>query len=217
MHITHKAEDLLDQLRAKKLEYQEPMLDALYDAFDEVLNLVEAAEDCGDVVGANEETSAKILKYLDEVMGVSEDNSVATFSLPEVFVSSSDDFSNFEELDFDKLTQPLPQSSELNADNLNQSRAYAIFFDLDKSCMIFGNDPLYALSLLGDKVKYIATSLTEEDAKKIISDKDEDGLELYLKITALVEAGYEEIEDALYNFIDDIVLLPLSSENVQKS
>lgn len=55
MHITHKAEDLLDQLRAKKLEYQEPMLDALYDAFDEVLNLVEAAEDSGDVVEADQE------------------------------------------------------------------------------------------------------------------------------------------------------------------
>ncbi len=218
MHITHKAEDLLDQLRAKKLEYQDPMLDALYDAFDEVLNLVEAAEDSGDVVNANEETSAKILKYLDEVMGISEDSSVATFSLPEVFVSSSDDFSNFEALDFDKLVEPLAQSVEISADNLNDQRAYAISFDLDKSCMIFGNDPLYALSLLGDKVKYIATSLNADDAKNMISgNSDEEGLDLYLKITALVEADFQEIEDALYNFIDDIVLLPLSSENVKKS
>lgn len=215
MHITHKAEDLLDQLRAKKLEYQEPMLDALYDAFDEVLNLVEAAEDSGDVVEANEETSAKIIKYLNEVMGAEDEQAVA-FSLPEVFVSSSDGFSNFDNLEFDKLTNVLPQSVELQADNLNDTRAYAISFDLDKSCMIFGNDPLYALSLLGDKVKYIATSLNSEDAKNmILGNYDDEGLELYLKITALVEAGYEEIEDALYNFIDDIVLLPLSSENVK--
>ena len=217
MHITHKAEDLLDQLRAKKLEYQEPMLDALYDAFDEVLNLVEAAENCGDVVEADVEISAKILKYLNEVMGVNEDAQDSAFVLPEVFVSSSDDFSNFEQLDFAKLVKPLAQSVEINADNLNDSRAYAISFDLDKSCMIFGNDPLYALSLLGDKVKYIATSLNSEDAKNMIAgNSDDEGLELYLKITALVEAGFQEIEDALYNFIDDVVLLPLSSENVKK-
>jgi two-component system chemotaxis sensor kinase CheA len=217
MNITHKAEDLLDQLRAKKLEYKEPMLDALYDAFDEVLNLVEAAEESADVVEADEETSAKIIKYLNEVMGVSDDAENGAFTLPEVFVNSSDGFSNFAHLDFDKLTSSIPQSVEINADNLNDHRAYAISFDLDKSCMIFGNDPLYALSLLGEKVKYIATSLNADDAKNMISgNSDEEGLDLYLKITALVEAGYEEIEDALYNFIDDIVLLPLSSVHVKK-
>ncbi len=216
MHITHKAEDLLDQLRAKKLEYQDPMLDALYDAFDEVLNLVEAAEDSGDVVAANEETSTKILKYLDEVMGVSEDTNIETFTLPDIFVTNSDDISNFELLDFERIHNSLENSTDINAENLNDQRAYAISFDLDKSCMIFGNDPLYALSLLGDKVQYITTSLNENDAKNIIlGDLDEEGLDLYLKITALVDARYEEIEEALYNFIDDILILPLSLENVK--
>jgi two-component system chemotaxis sensor kinase CheA len=215
MHITHKAEDLLDQLRAEKLEYKEPMLDALYDAFDEVLNLVEAAEDSGDVVEANEETSEKIIRYLDEMMGV-DSSAVEAFSLPEIFVESRDKIVNFERLDFSKLENPLSDTIEINSDNLNDIRAYAIFFDVDKSCMIFGNDPLYALSLLGEKVKYITTSLNESDAKKIISGElDEEGLELYLNITALVEASYDDIEDALYNFIDDIVLLPLTKKNVQ--
>jgi two-component system chemotaxis sensor kinase CheA len=215
MHITHKAEDLLDQLRAEKLEYKEPMLDALYDAFDEVLNLVEAAEDSGDVVEANEETSEKIIRYLDEMMGV-DSSAVEAFSLPEIFVESRDKIVNFERLDFSKLENPLSDTIEINSDNLNDIRAYAIFFDVDKSCMIFGNDPLYALSLLGEKVKYITTSLNESDAKKIISGElDEEGLELYLNITALVEASYDDIEDALYNFIDDIVLLPLTKKSVQ--
>jgi two-component system chemotaxis sensor kinase CheA len=215
MHITHKAEDLLDQLRAKKLEYKEPMLDALYDAFDEVLNLVEAAEDSGDVVEANEETSEKIIRYLDEMMGV-DSSAVEAFSLPEIFVESRDKIVNFERLDFSKLENHLSDTIEINSDNLNDIRAYAIFFDVDKSCMIFGNDPLYALSLLGEKVKYITTSLNESDAKKIVSGElDEEGLELYLNITALVEASYDDIEDALYNFIDDIVLLPLTKKSVQ--
>jgi len=217
MHITHKAEDLLDQLRSKKLEYKEPMLDALYDAFDEVLNLVEAAEDSGDVVEANQETSDKIIRYLNEMMGV--DASVEeTFSLPEIFVDNSSDIANFDKLDFSKLDQPLSDSVEINSDNLNDIRAYAIFFDVDKSCMIFGNDPLYALSLLGDKVKSISTTLNSDDAKNIISGAlDEEGLELYMSITALVEASYDDIEDALYNFIDDIVLLPLSKAYVQSN
>jgi len=36
--ITHHAEDLLDMLRAKKIEFAESMTEVLYDAFDEVMN-----------------------------------------------------------------------------------------------------------------------------------------------------------------------------------
>ncbi len=218
MHITHKAEDLLDQLRAKKLEYKDSMLDALYDAFDEVLNLVEAAEESGDVVEVNSATCAKIIKYLDEMMGTSEDSMSSSFSLPEAFVGSSDDIFNYEKLDLSTLDCEILNDVNIDEESLNDKRAYAIFFDLDKLCMVFGNDPLYALSLLGDKVKYIATSLSSNDAKNIVLGNDnEEGLELYLKITVLVEAKYEEIEDALYNFIDDISILPLSSVNVENN
>ena len=50
--ITHSAEDLLDLLRAGKVSYQPAMTEVLYDAFDEVLNLIEAAEETGDAVEA---------------------------------------------------------------------------------------------------------------------------------------------------------------------
>lgn len=53
--ITHHAEDLLDMLRAGKIGFREEMIESLYDAFDEVMNLIEAAEETGDVVEADED------------------------------------------------------------------------------------------------------------------------------------------------------------------
>lgn len=42
--ITHAAEDLLDALRNGKITYSEDLLNTLYDAFDEVFELIEQAE-----------------------------------------------------------------------------------------------------------------------------------------------------------------------------
>ena len=67
--ITHSAEDLLDMLRASKIEFKPEMVDVLYDAFDEVLNLIEAAEDSEDIVDADEDTKKSIVKSLNDIMG----------------------------------------------------------------------------------------------------------------------------------------------------
>ncbi len=209
MHITHKAEDLLDQLRSNKLEYKESMLDALYDAFDEVLNLVDAAEESGDVVSGDEEVSSRILAYLNEMMGVDQSEE-EKFVLPPSFCENLDEIFNFESLSFSKLKTPLEfDMVEIDSENFQDKRVYSIFFDIDKDCMAFGNDPIYALSLLEDKLLSIATTISRDDATTVVSNAD-DNMELYLKITALVYATYEEIEDALYNFIDDIVLYPIT-------
>jgi len=48
--ITHHAEDLLDMLRAGKLDFKPSMTEALFDAFDEVMNLIEAAEESEEIV-----------------------------------------------------------------------------------------------------------------------------------------------------------------------
>ena len=67
--ITHYAEDLLDMLRAQKIEFADGMTEALYNAFDEVLNLVEAAEESGDIVEADADTVANIIEDLNNQMG----------------------------------------------------------------------------------------------------------------------------------------------------
>jgi two-component system chemotaxis sensor kinase CheA len=79
-NITHSAEDLLDMLRSKKLEYKDSMLDVLYDAFDEVLNLIDAAEETGDVVEADEDTVNTIVSELKEQMGKGDE--VEVWNLP---------------------------------------------------------------------------------------------------------------------------------------
>ncbi len=67
--ITHHAEDLLDMLRDGRLEFADGMTEALYDAFDEVLNLVEAAEESEEIVDADEDTLNKIIETLSAQMG----------------------------------------------------------------------------------------------------------------------------------------------------
>ena len=52
--------------------------------------------------------------------------------------------------------------------------------------------------------------MMDENVKSFLSGtKDEDGLLLKTQITAFVYDTYEEIEDSLFNFIDELQLLPL--------
>ena len=47
--ITHAAEDLLDAYRQNKIDYSDGLVDVLYDAFDEVIELIDAGEEIGSV------------------------------------------------------------------------------------------------------------------------------------------------------------------------
>ncbi len=210
-NITHKAEDLLDLLRAKKLEYKEGMLGALYDAFDEVLNLVEAAEESGDVVEADEAIESKIVEYLCKQMGLENDDTEIQWESPMTILTDPSELINFKTLTLKSYNSKLPFNKiSINQENFNEKRVYLLLFDLDKDCMMFGNDPIYALSLLEEKVLSISNHYSTNSAKNILSGfNDEDGLNLYLHISVIVEATYEDIEEALYNFLDDIVFFPL--------
>lgn len=76
--------------------------------------------------------------------------------------------------------------------------------------MVYGNDPLYTLSLLGGKVLGIHSCMNENAAKALLSGFDDpDGLLLRLSMTAFVYATYEEISDALFNFADELTFVPL--------
>ncbi len=209
-NITHKAEDLLDLLRSKKLEYKPSMLGALYDAFDEVLNLVEAAEENGDVVEADKIIETKIVKHLCEQMGIKE-QSVTKWEFPVKISTNPNNLVNFKTLSLKEFDYKLPfEKITLTQENFYEKRVYLLLFDLDKDCMMFGNDPIYALSLLEDKVVCISSFFSKDNAKNILGGfNDEDEINLYLNIAVIVDATYEEIEEALYNFLDDIVFLPL--------
>ncbi len=205
--ITHHAEDLLDMVRDGNLEPNEAVIEALYNAFDEVMNLVEAAEDTEDVVEADEEVVAEIVETLCACMGKNTEKEA--WSIPIQMLSDSSSIVNLNLPFLKELDIPF-QEAEITEDNFHDERLYAVVFDVDSSCIAYGNDPVYTLSLLGDKVKYVYSCMSEESAKSVLSGlDDEEGLDLHMQITAFIQAGYSEIEEALYNFIEELIFLPL--------
>ena len=207
--ITHHAEDLLDMVRDGKVEPSDEVIEALYNAFDEVMNLIEAAEDTEDIVEADVDTVNGIVQVLCDQMGKSTEKEAWT--VPVNLVQDSSTIVNLplEFLRDAKLTLPL-KSEAFTEDNFYDTRLYALVFDVDESCMVYGNDPAYTLSLLGEKVKHVYSCMSEDAARSVLSGlDDEEGLLLRTQLIAFVEAGYVEIEEALYNFMDEILFLPL--------
>jgi len=209
-NITHHAEDLLDMLRAGKLEFKDSMVEVLYDAFDEVVNLIEAAEETGDIVEADEETVATIVANLSEQMGKEVEGEVS-WQLPFNFADKESvinlPLQTLRDVSSAKIHFTNP---ELDEEFCSSSNLYAVVFDIDDSCMVYGNDPIYTLSLLEDKVLGVFSCMSDENAKGVLSGtEDEEGLLLKTSLVAFIHASYEEIEDSLFNFIDELELLPL--------
>ena len=209
--ITHHAEDLLDMLRGGKLQFKESMTEALFDAFDEVMNLVEAAEETEDIVNADEETVAKIVQTLNDQMGKSPQEE-QSWEVPFMILSDTQSVINPSLKILKGVSSPkIPfQNTELNEEFCKNENLYAVVFDVDESCMVYGNDPVYTLSLLGDKVLGIYSCMSDNNATSVLSGtEDEDGLLLKSKLVAYIYATYEDIEESLFNFIDELHLLPL--------
>ncbi|HEX5709805.1 MAG TPA: chemotaxis protein CheA [Sulfuricurvum sp.] len=207
--ITHHAEDLLDMLRSGNLDFQERMVESLYNAFDEVVNLIEAAEESGEIVEADDARIDEIAEELSALMGKTIEAVVWTCPYRE-----SRDVSRIINLPMPFLrsfTQVLPfVPSAVDEDFCAREQLYAVVFDIDESCMVYGNDPIYTLSLIGDKVLAVHSCMTADGATSVLSGFDDpDGLLLKLSMVAFVYATYEEINDALFNFSDELTYLPL--------
>ena len=210
-NITHHAEDLLDMLRAEKIDFVDTMTEVLFDAFDEVMNLIEAAEESGEIVDADEERVADIVAQLSAQMGKEVEGEVE-WEVPFLLSQERQSIINYPLSTLRGISSRKInfKNQELSQDFCENENFYAIVFDVDESCMVYGNDPAYTLSLLGDKVLGIFSCMGDENAKSVLSGtEDEDGLLLRSHIVAYVYATYEEIEDSLFNFIDELHLLPL--------
>nr|WP_321268353.1 chemotaxis protein CheA [uncultured Sulfurimonas sp.] len=209
--ITHYAEDLLDMLRDGRLEFADGMREALYDAFDEVLNLVEAAEESEGIVEADADTLEKIITLLNAQMGKSSQKE-SVWEFPYLRVEDADEIINIplNVLNKESAYKVAFKNSEFNEEFCKNENFYAVVFDIDESCMVYGNDPIYTMSLLGDKVIGVYSCMGDESAKCVLSGiEDEDGLLLKVRLIAFVKATFEEIEDALFNFVDELKFLPL--------
>jgi len=214
--ITHHAEDLLDMLRAGKIEFKDSMTEVLFDAFDEVMNLIEAAEESEDIVDSDEETVQRIVTSLNEQMGKDkveeEEWKIPFLQVEDKSIVINPNLVTLNGVNSQKINF---KNKPLNEDFCNNSNLYGIIFDIDESCMVYGNEPVYALSQLGDKVLGVYSCMSDENAKAVLSGiDDEDGLLLKSSIIAYVYATFEEIEDTLFNFIDEVQLLPLDIDTL---
>ena len=209
--ITHYAEDLLDMLRSKKIEFKESMLEALFNAFDEVMNLVEAAEESGEIVEANKEVVDEIIQALNQEMNKSTDTS-QEWKVPFFIL---DDAQKILNLPLEILrgfnNKKIPfKNKKTDEDVCAKDNLYAVEFDVDEACMINGLDPASALFGMSDKLIGVYSCMNEDSAKSILSGiDDESGLLLKSHIVAFICAECDEIRSSLKDFIDDIQILPL--------
>ncbi|MCF6339276.1 MAG: chemotaxis protein CheA [Sulfurimonas sp.] len=209
--ITHYAEDLLDMLRSKELEFADGMIDALYNAFDEVLNLIEAAEESEGIIKSDEAIVKNIIENLNNQMGKTLENEVQW----EIPFTLTEDKLNVINLPLNMLNgidtkKIVFNNAELNEEYTQNENLYAVVFDIDESCMVYGNDPAYALSLLEDKVLGVYSCISDENSKATLSgEEDKEGMLLRTHIVAYIYATYEDILDSLFNFIDELQFLPL--------
>jgi two-component system chemotaxis sensor kinase CheA len=209
--ITHYAEDLLDMLRSKKLEFKNSMTEALYNAFDEVMNLVEAAEESGGIVEADAKVVNEIIEVLNEQMNKKVE-ATAAWNLPFTLCDNSEKIINLPSTTLKGMHSKkiVFKRGEVDEEFCAHENLYAVVFDVDASCMVYGNDPIYTLSLLGNKVIGVFSCMSDESAKSILSGtEDAEGLLLKSHIVAYIYATYAEIEDSLFNFIDELQFLPL--------
>jgi two-component system, chemotaxis family, sensor kinase CheA len=210
-NITHHAEDLLDMLRSGKIVFHESMVESLYNAFDEVMNLIEAAEESGDIVDADEERVHAISEELSGLMGKKIE--AVQWQCPFTLIEDIKTVANIDFSVLNKLHHTLPFKIEAITQAVcDRPQLYAVVFDLDESCMVYGNDPLYALSLLGEKVLGVQSSMSDQNVISLLSGMDDpEGLLLRVELKALIYGTFDEIHDALYNFSDEIRFYPIDT------
>lgn len=205
-NIVHHAEDLLDGIKKGSISFDENMLDVLYDAFDEVIEMIDATEELGNIPDFDEQKVAEIATEVKNLISKDEAseeeelqtelNIVITDEAIGELVNSYDIASFVKELPVQK---PAFSQSFLEDDNF-----YLLDFDLDEEVCEFGNDPIYMLYLIGEEnVRSVLTMLYNKSCKS--------EPRLYkTRLGVVVKANDELLTDAIYNIIDDVAVYPLS-------
>ena len=212
--ITHKAEDLLDAYRKHQIEYSDEMLDALYDAIDETVELIDAAEEQGSVdVDADlekiEQIKNNIIKFLsskeDEQKQKEEETVNTLLNISPIYVG---ELVNFEKISDIDIPIRIPK---ITNNFLEENNYWLMDMDLDEDTVKLGNDPYYILYMLGEDNIVNVTSVVN------CKELQEDPYLWKTRIVAVVNSNRETLEDALYNVIDDVAITPLSIESLFKT
>ncbi len=207
--ITHYAEDLLDGIKKGQIEYTEDMLDVLYDAFDEIVEMIDATEEIGEVPDFDDERVEHIAHSVKALTG-KEDEEVDTNALDTELNIIIDEDINIAELlsshNISSYIKELPfDLPQITQEFIEEDNFYLIDMDLDDQSCVLGNDPVYLAFLIGDEAIY-SVNTTIYDCENL---KDDPTL-WKTRLTIVVKANKDILEDSLYNIMDEATIYPLS-------
>jgi len=206
--VTHAAEDLLDAYRNKKIEFNEEMIEILYDAFDEVIELIDAAEELGSIDVNVDEKRIEDLKNQIRAF-ISQDNNDKKDEISTILeIDNQITTEMFSATQIQNIVKDLPLTTpEISREFLDNDNWYLMSLDLDIETLKFGNDPIYLFYLL-DTEKFEVSITTDCEALK------DDNLEWHSVMMAMVKTTEERLNDAFLNIIDDIGFRFLSIESL---
>lgn len=207
--ITHHAEDLLDGIKKGKIVYTDEMLDILYDAFDEIVEMIDATEEQGEVPLFDNQRVEKIANSVKVLINI-DDASDEKYSL-DTDLNIQENFEvQFAELisshNLNSFIHELPfELKQIDQEFIENENFYLLDMDIDEQCCSLGNDPVYLAYLLGEENIYSVSTFVY-----CCDDLKEDPKLWKTRLTMVVKASKEELEDCLYNVIDDVVIYPLT-------
>ncbi len=212
--MTHVAEDLLDALRQKKIDYNPSMLEALYAVFDEVVELIDTAETIGGVeIHMDDEKlqhiQASVRSFLSETKSTQERNSYRY--TPVFTISETINLEPFTPEQIVTIVSKINQKNQPLTEVFCQEKQYWIVdLDLDIETLKMGNDPFYMFYLL------------EEDAliamfTELFLCNQEDPFEWRTHLRAVIYANESMIEDVFYNLLDEARFAPIFLETLHVS
>lgn len=207
--ITHAAEDLLDAYRKGEIDFSEELLETLYDAFDEVVEIVDAVEEVGSVdVEIDEKKIESIKNEIRSFLNQEEKEEVA---FPFEIDYDLNLAQYFTPLQISKIASIHPPIKTPQIENAKADYLFLMEMDLDTDTLKLGNDPIYLFSLLGEnKIKAVSVRVNCEEIK-------EDLLSWESYIVACINSNAVEIEDVFYNILDELRFTPLSIEKLLES
>ncbi|QOG11203.1 chemotaxis protein CheA [Arcobacter sp. FWKO B] len=213
--ITHIAEDLLDAYRSDKIIYSDQLLRTLYDMFDEVAELVDIAEESGEITFIEQErveefksSRAAILDLRDDI----QDKQFCEFNIiDDVIPPFGNLFLNdFQRLDFNKLSF---DTKAITKEEFETGGFYIIDLDLPKETLELGNDPFYSLYLLGEENVISIYIEVDESCENIAKNP----IVWSSRIIAIVYSNQNDFENAFYNFMEDVSIYPLAIKSFFKT
>ena len=211
--LTHHAEDLLDGIKKGTIEYSDDMLEALYDSFDEAVEMIDAAEEIGGIPEYDVDKIEAISKNIESLINKEDDDSTDDTINTELNIVLEEDVIVGDLINtksIDRFIKDLSIENHLNQEFIENEHIYLVDIDLEEDTCSYGNDPIYLIYLLEEDNIFTINTYLYADCENKESDKT-----LWkTRITLVTKSNETGLEDAFYNIIDDIKIYPLSIKSL---